>query len=40
MYLVYFLLWIVFNGQFTLEIAVFGLIISAAVFAFTCRFAD
>lgn len=40
MYLVYFLLWVIFNGSFTLEIAVLGLIISAAVFAFTCKFMD
>ena len=40
MFLLYFLLWVIFNGNFTLEIAVFGVIIAAAVFAFTCKFAD
>lgn len=40
MFLIYFLLWVIFNGNFTLEIAVFGVIIAAAVFAFTCKFAD
>lgn len=40
MYLLYFLLWIIFNGNFTLEIAVFGLIIAAVLFAFTCKFMD
>ena len=40
MFLLYFLLWVIFNGNFTLEIAVFGLVIAAAVFAFTCKFAD
>lgn len=40
MYLLYFLLWVIFNGQFTLEIAVFGVIIAAALFAFTCKFTD
>lgn len=40
MYLVYFVLWVIFNGNFTLEIAVFGVIVAAALFAFTCRFAD
>lgn len=40
MLLLYFLLWVIFNGSFTLEIAVFGVIIAAAVFAFTCKFAD
>lgn len=40
MYLLYFLLWIIYNGNITLEICVLGLIISATIFAFTCRFAD
>ena len=40
MYLLYFLLWVVYNGKFTLEIAVFGLIIAAAMFFFTCKFAN
>ena len=40
MYLLYFLLWVIFNGSFTLEIAVFGLVIAAAMFAFTCKFMD
>lgn len=40
MYLLYFCLWVIFNGRLTLEICIFGLIIAAAVFAFTCRFMD
>lgn len=40
MYLLYFLLWVIFNGNFTVEIAVFGVIIAAALFAFTCKFMD
>ena len=40
MYLLYFLLWVIFNGAFTLEIGLFGLVIAAAVFAFTCKFMD
>ena len=36
MYLVYFILWIIFNGKITLEICIFGLVIAALVFAFTC----
>lgn len=40
MYLLYFLLWVIFNGNFTLEIALFGIVIAAALFAFTCKFAD
>ena len=40
MYLLYFLLWIIFNGNFTLEICVFGLIIAAVLLAFSCKFTD
>lgn len=40
MYLLYFLLWVIFNGNFTLEICLFGLVIAGAVFAFTCKFMD
>ncbi|MDD6615279.1 MAG: Na+/H+ antiporter subunit E [Lachnospiraceae bacterium] len=40
MYILYFLLWIIFNGAVTPEICVFGLVIAAAVFAFTCKFMD
>ncbi|MCM1143972.1 MAG: Na+/H+ antiporter subunit E [Blautia sp.] len=40
MYLLYFLLWVIFNGQFTLEIALFGIVVAAALFAFTCKFTD
>ena len=40
MYLVYFILWIIFNGKITLEICIFGLVIAAIVFAFTCKFMD
>lgn len=38
MYLMYFVLWIIFNGNLTLEICLFGLVVAAAVFAFTCKF--
>lgn len=40
MFFLYFLLWVIFNGNFTLEIAIFGFIIAAAMFAFTCKFMD
>lgn len=40
MYLLYFALWVIFNGNFTLEIALFGIVVAAAVFAFTCKFMD
>ena len=40
MYLVYFLLWVIFNGNFTLEICIFGLVIAGLMLAFTCKFMD
>ncbi len=40
MYLLYFLLWVIFNGNLTLEICIFGLIIAAVILAFTCKFMD
>lgn len=40
MYALYFLLWVIFNGQITMEICVFGIIIAAVIFAFTCKFMD
>ena len=38
MYLLYFLLWVIFNGSLTLEIALIGIVVAGAVFAFTCAF--
>ena len=40
MYLLYFCLWVIYNGAVTLEICLFGIVIAAAVFAFTCKFMD
>ncbi len=40
MFLVYFVLWVIFNGQITLEICIFGILIAALLFAFTCKFMD
>lgn len=40
MYLLYFLLWVIFNGNLTLEICLFGIVIAAVIFAFTCKFMD
>lgn len=40
MFLIYFVLWVIFNGRFTLEIGVFGLVIAGALMAFSCKFAD
>ncbi|MCR5000915.1 MAG: Na+/H+ antiporter subunit E [Lachnospiraceae bacterium] len=40
MYVALFALWIIFNGRLTPEVAVIGLIVSAAIFFFMCRFMD
>lgn len=40
MYLFFFLMWIIFNGNITLEIVLFGLVIAAAIYAFACAFLD
>lgn len=40
MLLLFFLAWIIFNGRVTLEIVLFGIVISLAVFWFLCRFMD
>lgn len=40
MFLLYFILWVVFNGQITLEICVFGILVAALIFAFACRYMD
>ena len=40
MLMLFFLLWVIYNGSFTLEICVFGVIISSALFAFCCKFMD
>lgn len=38
MYVVYFFLWVIFNGRWTTEIALTGLVVAALVYAFTCKF--
>lgn len=40
MYLLFFVLWVIFNGNITLEICLFGLVVAAVMFAFLCRFMD
>lgn len=40
MFLLFFVLWVIFNGAFTLEIALFGIAISALIYAFICKFMD
>ena len=38
--ILFFLLWVLFNGQVTLEIVLFGIVIAGAVYAFCCKFLD
>lgn len=38
MYIIFFLIWIIFNGQFTLEIAALGMVIAGAMYIFICKF--
>lgn len=40
MALVFFLLWMIFNGRITGEIILFGLIFAIVMFAFMCKFLD
>ena len=40
MYILLFLLWIIFNANLTVEIAVFGVFVSAFVFWFMCKFLE
>ncbi len=40
MFVLYFVLWVIFNGKITLEICLFGIVIAAAILAFTCKFMD
>lgn len=38
MFVLFFVLWIIFNGSITLEIALFGIAIALAVYAFCCKY--
>ena len=40
MLLLFFAVWLVFNGRITLEILLFGAAVAGAMFAFICRFMD
>lgn len=40
MFLFLFICWVIFNQNFTLEIAIFGIVISAVVYLFACKFMD
>ena len=40
MYIIFLLLWILLNGQFTWEIVCFGIVIAGVMYAFVCKFLD
>ena len=40
MYLLFLLFWILLNGKLNLEIFLFGIVISAAIYWFICRYMD
>ena len=40
MYLLFLALWIIFNGNLTMEIFLFGVVISGLMYAFVCKFMD
>ncbi len=40
MYLLFLAVWLILNGKITVEILIFGLVISAVMFGFMCRFLD
>lgn len=40
MYLLFLIAWIIFNGNFTSEIFIFGVVIAAVILAFMCKFMD
>lgn len=38
MFVMYFALWVILNGKWTLEIGAFGVVFAALLYAFSCRF--
>ena len=38
MYLLFFLFWVIFNGQLTFEIGIIGIFVAALLYAFICKF--
>lgn len=38
MFILFFLIWVIFNGQFTAEIAAFGVVIAGVMHWFLCKF--
>ncbi|MDE7325052.1 MAG: Na+/H+ antiporter subunit E [Lachnospiraceae bacterium] len=40
MLVLFFVLWVIFNGRLTVEIAAFGVVVAVLLFCFVCRFMD
>lgn len=40
MFLLLFALWLIFNGRVTLELVILGIVFSAVIFMFACKFMD
>lgn len=40
MFILYFALWVVLNGKWTMEIALFGLVFATVIYAFTWKYMD
>ncbi len=38
MFILFFLVWVIFNGQLTAEIAAFGVVIAGVMYLFLCKF--
>jgi len=38
MFILFFLIWVIFNGQFTAEIAAFGVVIAGVMYWFLCKY--
>lgn len=38
MFVLFFLIWVIFNGQLTAEIAAFGIVIAGVMYLFVCKF--
>lgn len=38
MFIIFFIVWVLFNGQLTLEIEILGIFVAALLYAFICRF--
>ena len=40
MFILFFLVWVIFNGKLTVEIAIFGIVISAVMYLFMCKYLE